>query len=416
MHNNPHRAAWTVLIVAFVLFLGLAVALPFGVRKLLVNSTRGHHTAITLAAGTVYVTRPSVGVPEALFGTMENLSAGARFETENASRAAVSFASPDDQGTLGTIQLYGDTQATVVEMNTPRFQFSDRPHRISMSLTRGRLRSSVALGIQRRVLMTIHTPQAEITLKRPGSYSVEVQENQTLVAVRDGIATVTAQGRNTELANNEHTTVSTGSAPAGVLRGERNLVENGSFSTTITNGWTTFQNRQDSAESAGSVEAKLHQGRATLHFNRRGRNWAEVGIRQDLGLDVRDFQELRLHFATWLAFQNLRNCGSLGSECPLMVKIEYQDTAGNTHEWLQGFFYLRSGSASIPIRCVTCSPPTGEHVQISVGRWYLYDSPDLLSMFTTAGSPPAIINSISFYASGHNFESYLTEVELQAVE
>ena len=67
MHNNPHRAAWTVLIVAFVLFLGLAVALPFGVRKLLVNSTRGHHTAITLAAGTVYVTRPSVGVPEALF-------------------------------------------------------------------------------------------------------------------------------------------------------------------------------------------------------------------------------------------------------------------------------------------------------------------------------------------------------------
>ena len=133
-------------------------------------------------------------------------------------------------------------------------------------------------------------------------------------------------------------------------------------------------------------------------------------------MDVRDFQELRLHLATWIAFQNLRNCGSLGSECPLMVRVEYQDTAGNGHEWLQGFYYLGSNSGSIPIRCVTCSPPTGDHIRTPLGRWYLYDSPDLLSLFATAGSPPTIINAISLYASGHNFESYITDVELQAVE
>jgi hypothetical protein len=145
-------------------------------------------------------------------------------------------------------------------------------------------------------------------------------------------------------------------------------------------------------------------------------SWAEVGIRQELGLDVRDYQELRLHLATWLAFQNLRNCGSLGSECPLMVRLEYQDAAGNGHEWLQGFFYLGSDSGSIPTRCVTCGTPTGNHLEIPLGRWHLYDSPNLMNLFDDAGSPPAIINAISFYASGHNFESYLTEVELQAVE
>ncbi|MDP6793706.1 MAG: hypothetical protein QF660_06600, partial [Anaerolineales bacterium] len=326
------------------------------------------------------------------------------------------FVSPDDHLTLGTVQLYGDTEATLLELNTPRFQFSERPHRISMSLTRGRLRASVALGVERPVTMIVHTPQAEITLERPGSYSVEVRENQSLVAVRTGIATVSAQNKNTLLTRDERTTVNTGSAPEGVLRGERNLIENGNFSAPLTDGWTTFQNRQDADESAGAVDVKVQKGRAALHFNRRGISWAEVGIRQELRLDVHDFQELRLHLATWLAFQNLRNCGSLGSECPLMVRVEYQDTAGNVHEWLQGFYYLGSDSGSIPIRCVTCAPPTGDHLRVQVGRWYLYDSPDLLSLFTAAGTPPAIINSISFYGSGHNFESYLTEVELQAVE
>ncbi len=416
MQSNPQRLAWTVLIVAFALFLMLAVALPFGTRTLLVNSTRRQHANIVLAAGSVYVTRPSVGVPEALFGAMENLSPGARFETENASRAALSFAPPDNHSTLGTVQLYGDTEATLLELNTPRFQFSKRPHRIAVMLSRGRLRASVALGVERPVAMIVHTPQAKITLERPGSYSVEVRANEALVSVRTGVATVSAQGKSTLLTRDERTTVSRGSAPAGVLRGERNLIENGSFSAPLTNGWTTFQNRQDADESAGEVEVKVQQGRAALHFNRRGMSWAEVGIRQELGLDVRDYQELRLHLATWLAFQNLRNCGSLGSECPLMVRLEYQDAAGNGHEWLQGFFYLGSDSGSIPTRCVTCGTPTGNHLEIPLGRWHLYDSPNLMSLFGDTGSPPAIINAISFYASGHNFESYLTEVELQAVE
>ncbi len=416
MHNNPQRVAWTVLIVAFALFLVLALALPFGMRTLLVNSTRGQRANIALGAGSVYVTRPSVGVPEALFDTMENLLPGVRFETQNASRAALSFSPPDNRSILGTVQLYGDTEATLLELNTPRFQFSERTHRISLSLTRGRLRASVALGVERPVTMIVHTPQAKIMLERPGSYSVEVRENQSLVAVRAGSASVSAQGKSTLLEPEERTTVNTGSVPAGVLRGERNLIENGSFSAPLTDGWTTFQNRQRSDESAGTVEVKVQQGRAAIHLNRRGLSWAEVGIRQELGLDVRDFQELRLHLATWLTFQNLRNCGSLGSECPLIVKVDYQDTAGNGHEWLQGFFYLGSDSSPIPLRCVTCGPPTGNHLQIPLGRWYLYDSPDLLSLFATAGSPPAIINSISFYASGHNFESYLTDVELQAVE
>ena len=74
MHNNPQRLAWTVLIIAFVFFLSLAITLPFGVRILLINSTREQSNTLSLGSGSVYVTRPAVGVPEALFGSMDNLT------------------------------------------------------------------------------------------------------------------------------------------------------------------------------------------------------------------------------------------------------------------------------------------------------------------------------------------------------
>ena len=416
MHNNPQRLAWTVLIIAFVFFLSLAITLPFGVRILLINSTREQSNTLSLGSGSVYVTRPAVGVPEALFGSMDNLTYATYIETENASRSGISFINPDKIEILGNVQIYGDTEIQLLAHTTPRFKFSNRPHNIALMLSRGRLRASVAVGVERPVTMVIHTPHSEITLQRPGSYSVEVIGNQSLISVRDGIATVSAQDKNIRLAKDERTTVSAGEPPAGILFGERNIIDNGSFSRPLSDGWTTYQNRQDADESAGTIDIGVHNGRTALHFLRRGLHWAETGIRQDLGLDVRDYQNLRLHLATWLDFQDLRNCGSLGSECPLMVRIEYQDTSGNRQEWLQGFYYLSSDNQAIPKRCVTCSASAEEHVKVPHGRWYLYDSPELMSTFSQSGRPAAIIESISFYASGHNFESYLAEVELQAIE
>ncbi|HCU99114.1 MAG TPA: hypothetical protein DGM69_07205, partial [Chloroflexi bacterium] len=336
MHKNPEKIAWSALLIAFLLFVIIAITLPIGTRLILINSTKEQKSNISLGSGSVYITRPAVGVPEALFGSMQNLTYGTHIETENASRANMSFFSPDNNKILGTVQLYGDTEAKLLSLTTPRFKFSKHSHDISLMINRGRLRSSVSVGVERNVIMTIHTPQAEITLHHPGNYSVEVINNQSLVSVREGMATVSSQGKTTTLIKDERTTVESGQKPAGKLSGQRNIIDNGSFSDPLSEGWTTYQNRQNANESAGVIEVGVHNGRRSLHFLRRGLNWAETGIKQELGLDVSDYQNLRLHLAAWLAFQDLRNCGSLGSECPLMVRIEYIDTSGNTHEWLQG--------------------------------------------------------------------------------
>jgi hypothetical protein len=97
-----------------------------------------------------------------------------------------------------------------------------------------------------------------------------------------------------------------------------------------------------------------------------------------------------------------------------MVRLQYEDAIGDSYEWLQGFYYLGNKDGSLPTRCVTCPLPTGDHAHIANGVWYPYDSPDLMSLLSTAGNPPATVNSISIYASGHSFESYVAEVELLA--
>ncbi|MFQ5407132.1 MAG: hypothetical protein ACE5FI_01765 [Anaerolineales bacterium] len=412
MRDNSQRLAWSVTIIAFAIFCLLAIAIPLGVRWFILNNTIVQTASAALTSGTVLLSRPDATLPEAVLDTITNLPEGARMETDPASQATVSFGAPHTGVALGTLQVYGSTDATLVSMRSPRFTASPRAHDIHMELRRGRMRVTVAVGVERPVVVTLDTPHATIRLERPGSYAVEVRAAESQVSVRDGAATVTAQGATLILAANERTIVPAGEAPVGVLRSERNLVTNGDFETQITDGWTTFQNRQEVNESAGVIEVTVHEGKRTVHFNRRGSNWSEAGITQVMNRDIRDVRSLQLHAAVWLAFQDLRNCGSLGSECPLMIRLEYSDTAGNIHEWLQGFYYLAATGNGTPARCVTCPPPTGEHLQVSNGAWFLFDSPNLMQLFASTGNAPATVNSISVYASGHNYESYVSEIEL----
>jgi hypothetical protein len=66
------------------------------------------------------------------------------------------------------------------------------------------------------------------------------------------------------------------------------------------------------------------------------------------------------------------------------------------------------------MRCVTCASSATSHIRLQQDVWYLYDSPDLISIFKNAGFNPSLINSISIYSEGHSFESFISEVELLA--
>lgn len=421
MQRNHERTAWLVLWGAFIVFaLGL-ISVPSLATYLVFTSDRTLTASATLSGGTVLLNRPDAVRPEALIDVAAGLAEDTRIETATASQSAIFFDLPNGPAAtnIASIQLYGDTNLTLDRFRTPRFQFSDRQHRVNLSMSRGRIRVDIAEPptSSRNTFVIIDTPQSQVLLERPGSYAIEVDAAETQVFVRAGIAVVVGAGESLILGREERTIIPANSPPTGPQSGERNLIENGSFAQTLSNGWSIFKNRSAATAAPGEITVAEFQGRRALHFARFDDNWAELGIRQEINRDIRDLQSLRLQLDLWIAEQSLYNCGALGSECPVMIRLEYTDITGFQHELLQGFYYNAAPagiSPEVPTRCVTCPAPTGDHLQVQRGVWFLYDSDDLLARIRESGIEPVRLDAITIYASGHRFESYITAIALLA--
>lgn len=422
MPRNPERLAWAVLITAFSIFCLLLVAIPISAYYLLINAERPLSVTAVLTGGTVLLSRNQSALPEALISEAHDLPENTLIDTDNASQTVVSFSTPGSNGNtdlLATLQLFANTRLALRQHNTPQFGFSPNPNRIDLNMQRGRLRVDLldSSTLIRPTTITLQTPQALITLTHPGSYSVEVAADQTQVFVRTGEVTVAAAGDSLLLTANQRSTIFAGLPPGAPETGVRNLILNGDFSRSLSVGWNIFKNRATPEATEGEITVLDFQGRRAIHFARFDDNWAELGLRQDINRDIRDLQSLRLQLAVWIVEQSLYNCGSLGSECPVMARIEFTDGTGVRRELLQGFYYRLAPagtSPAIPTRCVTCPPPTGDHIRIQRGVWFIYESPDLLQTIRNVGFQPVTLNTITIYASGHRFESYVAEIALLA--
>ena len=135
-----------------------------------------------------------------------------------------------------------------------------------------------------------------------------------------------------------------------------------------------------------------------------GRGHAEVGIRQTIDYDVRDFSSLVLQLSVRVQGQSLPGCGAVGSECPIIIHIEYRDVEGTDRDWYHGFYSLQQAETDVLY-------PWDE--QVPLQTWYTFDSGNLIGEFEV---PPATVKSIRIYASGHAFEALVAEIELLAEE
>lgn len=420
-HKNRERLAWTVLISSFAWFVGLAVSLPLGIRYYLHSATDEQVASLGVTNGTVLVTEPGHTLPTAVLSQMDPVSEDSLLETDAASQANLAIAEPDAGSILSTLQVYGNTKIRLVSIRSPRFRLSPNPHRVDLYMTGGRVRASIALDLQRPVVLTVQTPQGTVTLDQPGGVSIEVTNAELTVVVRDGQATVTGKGgESVALSKDQRTVVSTlDGQPAGILAAGRNMIVGGDFQDSTPNVWQTSSRRDRDTEPNGTVVIDTLEGRRVAHFSRPGSGlgWATVGLRQEINRDIRDYRSLKLHVLVQVIYQDLFNCGGFGTECPVMVKIVYRDVNGTDHEWLQGFYSAPNHNDGVPVGCVTCAPPKPEtHLPVAPVTWIPYDSPNLIEIFSQAGARPASVTTIEIYASGHAFESLVTEIELLAEE
>jgi hypothetical protein len=311
------------------------------------------------------------------------------------------------------VQIYDNTEMTLVSARSPRFGMSRLAHRVALSVKRGRVRIGVAPDDQRATVVEVTTPFGWARLTE-GSYEVKVTASRMEIAVRSGRASVASSSAPTAdlplLLGPAERGVVEGDRAVGPLSGAQDLVHDGEFRLPLDDdgGWSSYSSQTDLQQPAPQVAVVTVQGRSAAQFSRAGANHAEVGISQQLAYDVRDFTSLQLHMVVRINSQNITGyggCGYLSSECPIIVAISYKDVYGSDREWRHGF-YTGDPAPGWPLY-----PWTEEVIPAT---WQSFDSDNLMEELAEA--PPAELLSISVYASGHSFDALATEIELLAQE
>jgi hypothetical protein len=404
MKRNPERVAWTVILAAFAIFCTCAVSLPLGVRWYLTTATTTREARVTCLEGTAVIEDPLRGTASPLVKN-ETISVpeGTIVSVDETAQAVLTFF---DQS---LVRLFPGTTVSLERMRAPRFGVGSLPAQISLSVRGGRLYANTVLRGSSAVEFRVNSLQARTLLAEDGGYSLEVTNERTEVIVQRGTAAVTtastavlADAAQVTLTSRQRTVVEIGKAPLAPLKAERDLLLNGDFTSSLDTGWTAFNDQGgDGGDIDGKVSLVEDEGRRAVRFVRTNGefNHCETIIEQELNRDLPDpITVLKVRATVKLVNQSLSGGGYLSSEYPLMIRISYRDVYGSEAEWVHGFYYQNLNNN-----------PTQEGQEIPQGKWYFYESENLLNVLRI--SPRRIVR-LRVYASGWSYESLVSEISL----
>ena len=411
MYKKIEGLAWLVLLASFFTCILLAVAIPSGIRWYILNATRPLSITLEVRQGTVTRQRPGSSTREQL-GEMNTIHTGERLDLSSDADALLLFYRADQPNApVVTIQLYGRTTIVPRRARTPRFPISKLPHRVSLEVLYG---TNIHLSVEEdgrpsRLLVT--TPQGKVTLDE-GLYTIAVDGVRTELSVRSGQAHIPdpATGESFILTSLQRTEL-TEDGIGTIDVGERNLLHthNGDFSQPLEGTWKTYNIVGVAGESPGTVRRVAVGDHYIVLLSRAGLAHAETGIIQELNQDIRGAQTLRVRARIRVDTQTLDVCGSLGTECPVMIRLTFKDQRGTPgREWLQGFYAVEGTDKPF---CQSCEWQA-RHIKVPQGIWYDYESPDLLPLLREQNIVPVMIQSVKIYASGHTYSAAVDEIAI----
>lgn len=320
------------------------------------------------------------------------LREGDSVETRDASRALITTFDGS------TVTLFPNTQVTLHESSTPLYGASNL--QVTLAIDTGVARIGVAVPRSDTSLrFRVQTPQATYELTE-GSYRVEVGDLVSAVSVRRGSAVALAQGTTVAVAQGQRGEVLAGQSPSVPKPAEIELLVNGDLDQGFE-GWQLADTAISGVE--GEITLTKSEGRTVVRFVRRGSEGGhgESIIGQEIvHKDVTDFLQLRLSLDVKVIHQSLDGGGVMGSEHPIAVRIRYRTGSEEvSHIWYHGFFYKNDEGG-----------PVGPADQIPQSDWQhfefdLYD-PEIMPM------RPSEILTFEVMASGHDYESMVTDISL----
>lgn len=414
------RLAWFILLGSFTVFSAICLSVPFITNAVLQNTTQPLAISVGTSKGTVAIDQLSNGNMTALPPEAEPIEITAHSEilTNAADSASMLVFSPETELLLMRAQIYGNTSVEIENAVAPRFRISSAEQEMELMLRSGRMHITLLPIDGRAFALTMHTPQGRVNFLAPGQYSLEVNNEQTQLAVQSGEALLASESTAdfVVLQTDQRGVLGIDGQPTGPLDTERNLIENGDFIADFSSWIVTDWNIDLEGQPTGETRVVEVAGEPTLRFARVGVGHADAVVRQILAQDVTDFESLRLQITLKIGQQTLGVCGQVGSECPLTIEIEYEDINGNRQVWRQGFYSTGSVAQDTPDTCVTCRPPYNSHIYVIPSRLISYEV-DLLESLSLQGHPlPRALNNISIIAAGHGFETEIADIALLAKE
>lgn len=394
MQKNPERIAWLVMLGAFAVFLMLCAAIPFGARYYLLYTTSTKPALLEVVGGTVSVQERGSVAPIAVTRS-KDLTEGSVIETNVNSRGILTFLDGS------TMTLFPDTLISLPSMRTPAFGWSEAPITIEVEQTRGRIRVGAAQlfgGNARAREFKIATPHLLATVSA-GSYAIDAGTDSSQVTVRDGSAQVFAQGRTVTINRGQRTVVTRGEPPLPALPAALDLIVNGDFKDPRTRGWNdTIEIPSNPNSPSGSISNVTLDNRIATRIQRAGSNQtsAITGIVQQINKEISDYRTLRLAADVRVHSHSLSGGGILSSEYPLIIRLRYRDVNGSEAEWVHGFYVQNS-----------TNNPTNNGESIPLDVWYPFESGNL---FETLDPKPFYLVSMQIYASGWDYESYVSGI------
>lgn len=417
MRTNPEQLAWRILLASFLVFLLLCGSTLYVIDWFIFRSTIELDVSLTVARGTVGIVLPNTGEPIAVTDRRGGITANTVIQTDPTSQATLTFSDPRTGEPVASLTLFRDSKLTISQARAPRFGLNQRPHRIVIENLSGRGELLTLSASGRQAECHLLTPQAHIIVSESGQYLFDSTAQGVRIVALSGQALFTsrATGQSTTLSDNQCVSIDSATGSTTPCSIGISLLGDTEVTQDYTNGWILSNDQ----EPFGLVENTTFDGRPVLVIDRSQGHWAgltlghgETRLTRTLDVEVSAYSYLELRATFYVDEQSLSTCGIAGSECPMMIRLVYLDPQGQEQVFIHGFYATHDPTTNYPMACATCRT---EHERINLQSWYTYESGNLMTLLPPE-QRPSRIREISFYASGHAYKVFVSDIDLLVSE
>ncbi|MFP4322988.1 MAG: hypothetical protein ACLFTK_11095 [Anaerolineales bacterium] len=421
--RSAERLAWVTLLAAFAVFIISVLSIGVGLRWFVLESTVALETQLRVGQGTMGI-RQDTGNGEEAVRMNRALAERETITTDEVAQGYIQFVDTSHNNrVVGNALILPGGQIRLASSSRPRFNLGDNQYTLRLNEHEGRLELEIPPNLPRDIDVVVEGSLGRIYLSESGLYHVwSFPDSMTLLPRGGGQAQLEpfqAEARQLAVPSGQTAIINADTATVTIRQTTDELVQNPLFLQATGPGlpdeWGCYSFSENAdAPRGGQIHATL-EGRRALHIHRAGVNpgYGETGCRQFLGdangLDVSEYRTLRIRATVNVLWHSLSICGSLASECPLMLELTYLNEIGIQQRWIHGFWSYQHNNLDIPLTCNSCLIP---HDRIPPGNWHTYESANLFEL--PDGFKPSRLQQIRFYAAGHEYEVYVGEIALLA--